>query len=52
MARGRWVPLSTIADVQSITGPDYTTRFNLYRSVEVTGGPAEGYASLHKPDRH
>ena len=39
------VPLSTIADVQPITGPDYTTRFNLYRSVEVTGGPADGFTS-------
>ena len=39
------VPLSTIATVEPISGPDYTTRFNLYRSVEVTGGPAEGYTS-------
>jgi HAE1 family hydrophobic/amphiphilic exporter-1 len=28
-----------------MSGSDYTTRFNLYRSVEVTGGPAEGYTS-------
>ena len=39
------VPLSTIATVKPISGPDYTTRFNLYRSVEVTGTPAEGYTS-------
>ncbi len=42
---GKMVPLSTIATVENITGPDYTTRFNLYRSVEVTGGPADGYTS-------
>ena len=42
---GKMVPLSTIATVEPIAGPDYTTRFNLYRSVEVTGGPAEGYTS-------
>jgi HAE1 family hydrophobic/amphiphilic exporter-1 len=42
---GNMVPLSTIATVRPISGPDYTTRFNLYRSVEVTGGPAKGYTS-------
>jgi HAE1 family hydrophobic/amphiphilic exporter-1 len=39
------VPLATIATVRHVSGPDYTTRFNLYRSVEVTGGPAPGYTS-------
>jgi HAE1 family hydrophobic/amphiphilic exporter-1 len=39
------VPLATIATVSPIAGPDYTNRFNLYRSVEVTGGPAPGYTS-------
>ena len=42
---GNMVPLSTIATVREITGPDYTTRFNLFRSVEVTGSPAQGYTS-------
>lgn len=43
--KGDMVPLSTVATVEAISGPDYTTRFNLYRSVEVTGTPAEGYTS-------
>ena len=43
--KGEMVPLSTVATVKPISGPDYTTRFNLYRSVEVTGTPAEGYTS-------
>ncbi len=43
--RGDMVPLSTVATIKPISGPDYTTRFNLYRSVEVTGSPAEGYTS-------
>ena len=43
--KGDMVPLSTVANVEAISGPDYTTRFNLYRSVEVTGTPAEGYTS-------
>jgi HAE1 family hydrophobic/amphiphilic exporter-1 len=41
----KMVPLATLAEVEPIAGPDYTTRFNLYRSVEVTGGPAIGYTS-------
>lgn len=42
---GNMVPLATISSVKPISGPDYTTRFNLYRSVEVTGAPAAGYTS-------
>jgi len=42
---GEMVPLATISTISPISGPDYTNRFNLYRSVEVTGGPAPGYTS-------
>ncbi|MCD4725276.1 MAG: efflux RND transporter permease subunit [Bacteroidales bacterium] len=42
---GDMVPLGTLVRIENISGPDYTTRFNLYRSVEVTGSPAEGYTS-------
>ncbi len=42
---GAMVPLATLVDVKNITGPEYTTRFNLYRSAEVTGTPAPGYTS-------
>ncbi len=42
---GEMVPLGTVANVTPTSGPDYTTRFNLYRSVEVTGGPADGFTS-------
>jgi HAE1 family hydrophobic/amphiphilic exporter-1 len=42
---GDMVPLATLATIKPISGPDYTNRFNLYRSVEVTGGPAPGYTS-------
>ncbi len=42
---GNMVPLSTVATIRPISGPDYTQRFNLYRSVEVTGGPAPGFTS-------
>ncbi len=42
---GDMVPLSTIATIKPISGPDFTNRFNLFRSVEVTGSPADGYTS-------
>jgi HAE1 family hydrophobic/amphiphilic exporter-1 len=42
---GDMVPLSTVASIRPVTGPDYTTRFNLFRAVEVTGAPAPGYTS-------
>ncbi len=42
---GKMVPLATVVTIRPISGPDYTNRFNLYRSVEVTGGPAVGFTS-------
>ncbi len=39
------VPLSTLATIVPVSGPDFTTRFNLYRSAEVSGAPASGYTS-------
>jgi HAE1 family hydrophobic/amphiphilic exporter-1 len=44
------VPLSTFVEVLPISGPDYTNRFNLFKSVEVTGAPAEGYTSTEALD--
>ena len=42
---GENVPLSTLITVRESSGPDYTVRFNLLRSVELTGQPAAGYSS-------
>ncbi|MFY0625666.1 MAG: efflux RND transporter permease subunit [Reichenbachiella sp.] len=42
---GSMVPLATLATIRPISGPDYSNRFNLYRSVEVTGSPASGFTS-------
>ena len=44
------VPLSSFVSVHEIVGPDYTNRFNLYRSIELTGGPAPGYSSIQALD--
>jgi HAE1 family hydrophobic/amphiphilic exporter-1 len=42
---GDMVPLSTLVDTQNTRGPEFTTRFNLYRAAEITGAPAPGYSS-------
>jgi HAE1 family hydrophobic/amphiphilic exporter-1 len=47
---GASVPLAAFANIQESVGPDFTTRFNLYRSVELTGGPAPGYTSAQAID--
>jgi HAE1 family hydrophobic/amphiphilic exporter-1 len=42
---GQSIPISTFVDVEPGFGPDFTNRFNLFRSAEVTGAPAKGYSS-------
>jgi hydrophobic/amphiphilic exporter-1 (mainly G- bacteria), HAE1 family len=43
--KGDLVPLTTLTYVADISGPSYTNRFNMYRSAEISGTPAEGYSS-------
>jgi len=42
---GAMVPLSTLLDLQKASGPEFTTRFNEYRSIEIFGAPARGYSA-------
>ncbi len=42
---GEMIPLSTLVSITQIAGTELTTRFNLLRSVEITGTPARGYTS-------
>ena len=44
-SKGDSVPLAAFVRIRDISGPDFTNRFNLYRSVELTGGPAPGFTS-------
>jgi HAE1 family hydrophobic/amphiphilic exporter-1 len=39
------VPLSGLVTTRTISGPEYTNRFNLYRAAQVIGGAAPGYSS-------
>lgn len=42
---GDMVPIATLADVESRTGPQVLSRYNLFRSADISGGPAPGYSS-------
>ena len=42
---GDMIPLSTLVTVGPTSGPETTVRYNLFRSVEITGGQAPGYSS-------
>jgi len=42
---GTMIPLSTLVAIKSVSGTEITTRFNLFRSVEISGAPARGYTS-------
>ena len=42
---GEMVPLSSLQSTQPTFGPQFTTRFNVYRAVQITGTAAPGYSS-------
>jgi HAE1 family hydrophobic/amphiphilic exporter-1 len=44
-SRNQMVPLSTLVKIEPVNGPQFTTRFNMYRSVEITGAGSPGYSS-------
>ena len=44
-AKGEMVPLDTLVATRPTSGPEFTNRFNLYRTAEVTGVPAPGFSS-------
>jgi len=39
------IPLSTLVTIDDAAGTEITNRFNLLRSVEISGAPARGYTS-------
>jgi hydrophobic/amphiphilic exporter-1 (mainly G- bacteria), HAE1 family len=43
--QGAMVPLSTLVNMKRTFGPEYTTRFNEYRSIEIFAQPAPGYST-------
>jgi HAE1 family hydrophobic/amphiphilic exporter-1 len=47
---GGMVPLDTLVATGPASGPEFTNRFNLFRSAELTGVPAAGYSSAQALD--
>ena len=43
--KGDMVPLSALTRFEPRSGPEFTMRFNLYRSAQIIGGAAPGYSS-------
>jgi hydrophobic/amphiphilic exporter-1 (mainly G- bacteria), HAE1 family len=39
------VSMDTLVRIKTIAGPEFTQRFNLFRAVQIIGGPAPGYSS-------
>jgi HAE1 family hydrophobic/amphiphilic exporter-1 len=39
------VPLEAISAIQNISGPEFTLRYNEYRSAQINGSAAPGYSS-------
>ena len=44
-AQGEMVPLSALAHFEAREGPEFTMRYNEYRSAQINGAAAPGYSS-------
>ncbi len=47
---GVMVPLAAVTSVRSTAGPEFTMRYNLYRSAQINGSAAPGYSSVQAMD--
>jgi HAE1 family hydrophobic/amphiphilic exporter-1 len=44
-SQGNAVPLASFTRIQRLPGPEFTMRYNLYRSAQIQAAPAFGYSS-------
>ncbi len=44
-AEGQTVPLSTLVTMKTVSGPEFTMRFNGYRAAQINGAVAPGYST-------
>ena len=44
-SKGEMAPLASLVTVKRVSGPEYTTRFQMFRSIQINGSPAPGYSS-------
>ncbi|MEN8108067.1 MAG: multidrug efflux RND transporter permease subunit [Pseudomonadota bacterium] len=47
---GEMVPMATLVSTSTTQGPEFTNRFNLFRSAEISGQAARGYSSAQAID--
>jgi len=44
-SKGDMTPLGSLVSIKRVSGPEFTNRFNLFRSIQINGSPAPGYSS-------
>jgi HAE1 family hydrophobic/amphiphilic exporter-1 len=44
-SKGEMTPLASLVSVKRISGPEYTNRFQMFRSIQINGSPSPGYSS-------
>ena len=44
-SKGEMTPLGSLVTIKRVSGPEYTNRFNLFRSIQINGSPSPGYSS-------
>jgi HAE1 family hydrophobic/amphiphilic exporter-1 len=44
-SKGEMTPLASLVTIKRVSGPEYTNRFQMFRSIQINGSPAPGYSS-------
>jgi HAE1 family hydrophobic/amphiphilic exporter-1 len=44
-SKNEMTPLASLVTVSRVSGPEYTNRFQMFRSIQINGSPAPGYSS-------
>jgi hydrophobic/amphiphilic exporter-1 (mainly G- bacteria), HAE1 family len=44
-SKGDMTPLASLVTIKRVSGPEYTNRFNLFRSIQINGTPSSGFSS-------
>jgi len=44
-SKGEMTPLASLTTVKRVSGPEYTNRFQMFRSIQINGSPNPGYSS-------
>jgi HAE1 family hydrophobic/amphiphilic exporter-1 len=44
-SKGEMTPLASLVTIKRVSGPEYTNRFQMFRSIQINCSPAPGYSS-------